>query len=153
MTRTTECPDIERLHHVAIGVLPDDQAKLVQQHVQRCSDCLEMLNDLRAWDTLVKALQDPGSKVISALRTEGVDANAIIQRLREQFQDLNGGSLVSQLEPIADFDVRAAMDAGPRMSGGNPRATRALHDRPQTAAVERACDRQSAFGTGQARHT
>jgi eukaryotic-like serine/threonine-protein kinase len=82
MTRATACPDATTLQHLGVGLLPDEQAEPLEQHVQECAGCFEALRGLQVGDMLVDALRDAPSAVLIALRADGVDTGALIGRLK-----------------------------------------------------------------------
>ena len=79
MTRTTACPDATTLQRLGVGLLPDEEAELLEQHVLECAQCFAALKGLQVGDILLDALRDTPSTVLIALRA---DAAALIDRLK-----------------------------------------------------------------------
>src|ERR1700730_14999213 len=82
MTRMTACPDATTLQRLGVCLLPDEEAELLEQHVQECAQCFAALKGLQVRDILLDALRDTPSTVLIALRAHGADAGALIGRLK-----------------------------------------------------------------------
>jgi serine/threonine protein kinase len=105
MTRTAACPDAEALQRLAMGFLADEEAEPLEQHLVDCANCLQMLKGLQAWDTLLDALKAGQSTVIRSLRAEGLDAAAVINRLKAlPALVLRGDSLRDAKPPVVALE-------------------------------------------------
>jgi formylglycine-generating enzyme required for sulfatase activity len=82
MTRTTGCPDAETLQRLGVGLLSDEEAEPLEDHLLTCADCFEALKALQIWDILLDALREAPSTVISAVHGEEMDAADLIDRLK-----------------------------------------------------------------------
>src|SRR5262249_1948279 len=73
------CPDHESLRAYGLGHLPEEQAAALEQHLERCSTCLEVVQAESSRDPLARALAAPPGPESPQ---PGAAAEALPQRLK-----------------------------------------------------------------------
>jgi WD40 repeat protein/serine/threonine protein kinase len=78
MVNVVSCPHREELRQLLLGQVSGSQAESLERHLDECPSCLELLDSLKAEDTLLDAARSP------AASADGPDAavRGLIDRLR-----------------------------------------------------------------------
>ena len=81
MTSASSCPLPAQLEQLLLGLLPDDQAGPIEQHLLECDRCLGMTRALKVDDTLVNAMRAAPGAQTELARQEGI--SELTLRLRQ----------------------------------------------------------------------
>src|SRR5688572_1762560 len=60
MAESNSCPSTNELHDFAVGIVGEDEAEAIVEHLDRCAGCDETVDNLELGDdTLISAIQRP----------------------------------------------------------------------------------------------
>jgi hypothetical protein len=63
MPEVSACPDLATLERFLLGTMGANDAEAIEAHLEQCTSCVATLNTFPAHDTVVAAIQSPGSIV------------------------------------------------------------------------------------------
>lgn len=61
MAVVSSCPDLQTLRDFTLGLVPEPEADVLEQHLAECESCLDRVTHLESQDTLVDAMRAQGS--------------------------------------------------------------------------------------------
>src|SRR5262249_8249207 len=91
---TSSCPSAGDLQQFALGQLDESQTAALLQHLEECSRCVELLQQVQAQDTLLAAMR---AKAQAASPAAAARLPSLIERLQDLSQSGTG--------PAQDFTV------------------------------------------------
>ncbi|MGH7139237.1 MAG: hypothetical protein ACREHD_26120 [Pirellulales bacterium] len=99
------CPSVEELQRLAIGLISDEAAEPLERHLLECPACVERMGAVASDDTLLNALKTP-----STVKEHAAEESEVLRQLVSRLGDLSHVTLSTQLDLTGDQP--AAPDAG-----------------------------------------
>ncbi len=117
MSNSQQCPSVEQLKQLAIGMLPDPPAARLEEHLLECDVCAQQTAQLQQADTLLAAMKQAGQ----AQAERSPDEVAQLERLMTSLSGLRGG----QVEATVLSNPPEGQGSGLQISflAGNPPLT------------------------------
>jgi hypothetical protein len=93
MPAITQCPNVDDLERLAIGVIGDEAAEPIERHLLECPSCVERVAGIQANDTLLDAL-----RAQSTVKDDPAEQSDEFHRLVLRLGELSPPTLSSQLD-------------------------------------------------------